>query len=74
MKHSPEDFKIGTVFYGAQTFARCEVVNIYRKATLRKGVVRPSKRVFVSYRNTKTGKIHVTDIETLCRCNIEVEE
>lgn len=70
--HKPSDFKIGTEFFGAVSFIHFTVVNIYRKAPKHKGKRKYPKKTFVSYQNTQTQKIYTTDIDTLCRCKIEI--
>lgn len=70
--HKPSDFKIGTEFFGAVNFTHFKVLNIYRKAPKQKGKRKYPQKTFVCYQNKKTKKIYTTDIDTLCRCKIEI--
>lgn len=73
--HEPTDFKIGTVFMGDVNCKKFEIVNLFHPMyTTRKGAIRYKKELVVSYRDLKTGKIHTTDIETLCRIKITILE
>lgn len=65
--HKPSDFKIGQEFFGAVNYTRFRIVNIYRAAK------RSSKlKTYVDYQNIATKKIYCTDLDTFCRCNIEI--
>lgn len=70
--HKPSDFKIGTEFFGAVSFTHFKVIDIYRKAQKTQGRRKYPKKTLISYQNKKTKKIYTTDIDTLCRCKIEI--
>ena len=72
MTAKPSDFKIGTEFFGAVNFTHFKVIDIYRKAPKRKGKRKYPQKTLISYQNVQTNKTYTTDIDTLCRCKIEI--
>lgn len=66
----------GTEFFGAINFyARFRVIDVFRKEKITKaGNKMFSKEIYVSFQNLETGKTYCTDMDTLCRCNIEIIE
>ena len=72
--YEPSDFKVGTRFFGTVNHATFEIINIYHERIVSNGKTRLSGILTVSYKNLKTGKIYATNIDTLCRCKIEIIE
>ena len=67
--HEPSDFKVGTKFYGTVNNEFFEVVNINTRKTAAK---KKNTVTIVFVKEIKTKRIFTVDIETLCRCKIEI--
>lgn len=71
-KHEPSDFYVGMKFFGVVNYKTFQIVKIYHEKRLIDGKIKESKKLTVSFRNIETGKLFSTDLETLCRCAIEI--